>query len=59
MIDTIGGLVAELGVDPEVLLRLGRYHPEDGAEPFGMTTFSLRMSRSANARQPPPRRRRP
>ena len=49
VIDTIGGLVAELGVDPEVLLRLGRYHPEDGAEPFGMTTFSLRMSSSANA----------
>ena len=49
VIDTIGGLVAELGVDPEVLLRLGRYRPGDGAEPFGMTTFSLRMSRSANA----------
>ena len=48
VIDTVGGLVAELGVDPEVLLRLGRYHPEDGGEPFGMTTFSLRMSRSAN-----------
>ena len=49
VIDTIGGLAAELGVDHEVLLRLGRYHPEDGAEPFGMTTFSLRMSSSANA----------
>ena len=48
VIDTIGGLAAELGVDPEVLLRLGRYDPEDSAEPFGMTTFSLRMSRSAN-----------
>jgi glycogen phosphorylase len=48
VIDTLDGLVAELGVDPEVLLRLGRYHPEDGGEPFGMTTFSLRMSRSAN-----------
>ena len=49
VIGTVGGLVAELGVDPEVLLRLGRYHPEDGGEPFGMTTFSLRMSRAANA----------
>ena len=48
VIDTLDGLVAELGIDPEVLLRLGRYHPEDGGEPFGMTTFSLRMSRSAN-----------
>jgi glycogen phosphorylase len=48
VIDTVGGMAAELGADPEVLMRLGRYHPEDGAEPFGMTTLSLRMSRSAN-----------
>ena len=48
VIGTLGGLAAELGVDPDVLLRLGRYHPEDRAEPFGMTTLSLRMSRSAN-----------
>lgn len=48
VIDTVGGMAAELGADPEVLMRLGRYHPEDGAEPFGMTTLSSRMSRSAN-----------
>jgi starch phosphorylase len=48
VIDTIGGVLAELGVDPELLMRLGRFHPEDGSEPFGMTTLSLRMSRSAN-----------
>jgi starch phosphorylase len=48
VIDTIGGVAAQLGVDPELLLRLGRYHPEDGQEPFGMTTLSLRMSRAAN-----------
>ena len=48
VIGTVGGLVAELGVDPELLLRLGRFHPEDGGEPFGMTTFSLRISRAAN-----------
>ena len=47
VIGTLEDLAAELG-DPEVLMRLGRYHPEDGHEPFGMTTFSLRMSRSAN-----------
>ena len=47
VIGTIEDLAGELG-DPEVLMRLGRYHPEDGQEPFGMTTFSLRMSRSAN-----------
>jgi starch phosphorylase len=48
VIDTVGGLVGELGVDPEVLMRLGRYHPDDPQEPFGMTVLSLRMSRSAN-----------
>jgi starch phosphorylase len=44
----IGGLAAELGVDPEVLVGLGRERPEDGDEPFGLTRFSLRMSRAAN-----------
>jgi starch phosphorylase len=48
VIDTVGGVAAQLGVDPELLMRLGRYHPEDAGEPFGMTTLSLRMSRSAN-----------
>ncbi|MGO9497755.1 MAG: alpha-glucan family phosphorylase [Solirubrobacteraceae bacterium] len=48
VIDTVGGVAAQLGVDPELLMRPGRYHPEDGQEPFGMTTLSLRMSRSAN-----------
>jgi glycogen phosphorylase len=48
VLGTVGDLMAELGIDPEALLRLGRYHPENGTEPFGMTTFSLRMSRGAN-----------
>ena len=48
VIGTVGDLIAELGIDGEALLRLGRYHPEDAREPFGMTTFSLRMSRTAN-----------
>jgi len=48
VIDTIGGVAAELGVDLEVLMALGAEHPEDHAAPFGMTTLSLRMSRSAN-----------
>jgi starch phosphorylase len=48
VIDTVGGVAAQLGVDPELLMRLGRYHPDDSQEPFGMTTLSLRMSRSAN-----------
>jgi starch phosphorylase len=46
--DTLAGVSGELGVDPEMIVRLGRQHPEDGAEPFGTTVFSLRMSRSAN-----------
>ena len=46
---TVGDLMVELGIDGDALLRLGRYHPEDAREPFGMTTFSLRMSRTANA----------
>ncbi len=48
VIRALGELPGELGLDPEALLRLGRSHPEDGGEPFGMTVFSLRMSRSAN-----------
>jgi len=49
VIATLGGVIAELGADPEVIVRLGRQHPPDAAEPFGMTQFSLRMSRTANA----------
>jgi len=49
VVGTLGRLIAELGVDPEVILRLGRDDPEDRAEPFGVTQFSLRMSRAANA----------
>jgi starch phosphorylase len=31
------------------LLALGRTHPDDGAEPFGVTQAALRLSRAANA----------
>ena len=48
VLGTVGDLMAEVGIEDEALLRLGRYHPEDEAEPFGMTQFSLRMSRTAN-----------
>ena len=46
---TLGGVIAELGADPEAIVRLGRQHPPDAGEPFGVTQFSLRMSRAANA----------
>jgi glycogen phosphorylase len=49
MISTIGDVIRALGVDPEMIIRLGRDHPEDGGEPFGVTQFSLRLSRTANA----------
>ena len=48
VMSTLGGVIDTLGVDPETVIRLGRDHPEDGGEPFGVTQFSLRMSRSAN-----------
>jgi len=49
VIATLGGVIAELGADPEVVVQFGRQHPADRAEPFGVTQFSLRMSRAANA----------
>ena len=49
LIGTLGGVAADAGIDPEMIVRLGRQDPEDDAEPFGVTQFSLRMSRAANA----------
>ena len=48
VIATLGGVISEPH-DPDAIVRLGRQHPPDSAEPFGVTQFSLRMSRSANA----------
>ncbi|MEP6954264.1 MAG: alpha-glucan family phosphorylase [Solirubrobacteraceae bacterium] len=47
--DTLRDLAGELGVDPDVIVRFGRTHPDDGGEPFGVTQFALRTSRAANA----------
>jgi starch phosphorylase len=49
LVATLDGVAAELGADPETIVRLGRQNPDDAAEPFGVTQFSLRMSRAANA----------
>jgi glycogen phosphorylase len=49
MADTLSGLAADLGVDPHELVRRGRTHPDEDAEPFGVTQFALRSSRIANA----------
>ncbi len=41
-------MVADLGLDQEELIALGRTHPENSDEEFGMTQAALRLSRSAN-----------
>jgi starch phosphorylase len=48
MIDVIGPFLAELGTDTETVLGLGRRHPSDAMEPFGMTPLAIRLSRSTN-----------
>jgi starch phosphorylase len=48
MAETLAGIAAEMGVDPDTLVRRGRTHPDEAAEPFGVTQFALRSSRIAN-----------
>ncbi len=42
------GLAEEVGLEREGLLALGRVHPEDRDEPFGLTVLALRTSHAAN-----------
>jgi starch phosphorylase len=42
-------LVQERGFDPDAVLALGRTHPEDEHEPFGITQLALRTARATNA----------
>jgi starch phosphorylase len=44
-----GGFVAEAGIGIDTLALLGRSHPQESAEPFGITQFALRTSSRANA----------
>lgn len=44
----LGRCAAELGIDCDSLISLGRTRPDDGSEPFGLTQFALRTSRVAN-----------
>jgi glycogen phosphorylase len=44
----IGRLTSQLGVPVDEVIALGRTHPEDESEPFGVTQAALRMSRAAN-----------
>ena len=48
MAEALAGIASEMGVDPDELVRRGRTHPEESAEPFGVTQFALRSSRIAN-----------
>jgi len=47
--EVLGEFPEIFGDGEERLLALGRVHPEDASEPFGLTPLGLRVSRSANA----------
>jgi glycogen phosphorylase len=46
--ETLGQLAGALGVEASEIVRLGRTTPAEEAEPFGVTQFALRTSRTAN-----------
>jgi glycogen phosphorylase len=46
--ETLGGIAAEMGIDTDTIVCRGRTHPDEAAEPFGVTQFALRSSRIAN-----------
>ena len=46
--EAVGRAADEAGLGADGLIALGRTHPEDGGEPFGVTQFALRTSRRAN-----------
>jgi starch phosphorylase len=45
---SLGRLADGVGLERDDLLAFGRTHPDDDGEPFGVTQFALRTSRSAN-----------
>ena len=48
MQEVLGSFLKEVCDDSETVLGLGRRHPNDTLEPFGMTPLAIRLSRSAN-----------
>jgi starch phosphorylase len=44
----LGPVASDLGATTDSLIELGRTHPSDAEEPFGMTQAALRLSRAAN-----------
>jgi starch phosphorylase len=49
LIDAVGTLLRELGVEPREFLGLGRVDPTDARAESGMTPLAIRASRSTNA----------
>jgi glycogen phosphorylase len=49
ILELLGHLPAELGIDAARFLALGRAQPEDASQPFGVSELALRTSRRANA----------
>lgn len=45
----LGDLAVGFGGDDDTVQRLGRIHPDDESEGFGLTPLGIRMSRAANA----------
>jgi glycogen phosphorylase len=46
--EVLAQTASALGVDAEEIVSLGRTNPSETAEPFGVTQFALRTSRTAN-----------
>ncbi|MFO0847677.1 MAG: alpha-glucan family phosphorylase [Gemmataceae bacterium] len=44
----LGGYLNQLGIDWHRLLGLGRQHPGNDGEPFGMTVLALKLSNTSN-----------
>jgi len=48
LLGVLGPYTKAAGIEPDDLLALGRVRPGDPAEPFGLTSFAIRVSRSVN-----------
>ncbi|HEX4609723.1 MAG TPA: alpha-glucan family phosphorylase, partial [Urbifossiella sp.] len=44
----LGGYMGAMGVDRAGLLALGRQHPQNEGEPFGMTVLALKLANTSN-----------
>ena len=44
----LGGYLGQFGVDRATLAMLGRQHPDNAGEPFGMTVLALKLANTSN-----------